>query len=171
MVVDGPASTLTLIRRSHSPVLHSISSWTLVRSYVSVLVLYPYRTMKVVRDYVRELLFMRALFMVYSWVTSWSHLQCSDQFFVRAGISIRASLLSQGSLVSLLTCHLFLFPTNCTHSYVLGTTCTQSHVWFLLVRRFFQLHAYTSGFCSTRAFTVSSSKPFIIYFMESFKTK
>ena len=35
-------------------------------------------------QYVRELLFMRALFMVYSWVTSQSQLQCSDQLFVWA---------------------------------------------------------------------------------------
>ena len=40
-----------------------------------------------------------------------------------------------------------------------------------LYKDFLQPHAFTSGFCSTRAFTVSSSKPFIIHFIGSFKHK
>ena len=38
----------------------------------------------------RAIIFKSALFIVYLGASSWSHLHCSDQFFVRAGISIQA---------------------------------------------------------------------------------
>ena len=115
---------------------------------------------------------MGALFMVYSSEQSRSHLQRSDQFFVRACHPV-------------FSCHC-LFPTTstqysvasttCTQYSVAGTTCTQSsatdHYLFLLMIIYFDLYEdYCSTFFNTRFYCLQILSTIINWFPIKLKHK
>ena len=70
------------------------------------------------------------------------------------------------SLVSFfISFHLYIFLRTWYDLY------TILHMILPCTKIVLQPHAFTSGYCSTHAFTVSSLKPFIIHFFGKFQTR